>query len=290
MKLEDLQYLKWIIGEFNEALSLNPFTQAIHNPIVLQEILDEDGNITQPDRLFIASQIYRWIMGGKWRILDLERLLRNRKKEFDKKQVKILIKNLIENQEISSENAVKMCLLLTGIKEEIIDDAKYVLRKKAFRSATHGKLWSSIGYYDMKDKSIHVSTQGVINNEKVVFPAQDVIETAAHELGHHIYISLLTKQIKSPAGTIGRIRKIVKGTKVSSNRNVHEHWLKFYKKDYAREWESNKTLHLIPKDVYIRYGIESELFAQIISGKTTVSKVKRKMIVDLVNLGQIRPC
>ena len=179
-----------------------------------------------------------------------------------------------------------MCLLLTGIKEEIIDNAKYVLRRKAFRSASHGKLWSSIGYYDMKDRSIHVSTQGVINNERIVFPAQDVIETAAHELGHHIYISLLTKQLKAPAGTIGRIRKIVKGTKVSKNSNVHDHWLRFYKKDYSREWETNKTLHLIPKNVYIRYGIESELFAQIISGKTAVSKSKRKKIVDLVNLGR----
>ncbi|MEK7377187.1 MAG: hypothetical protein AABZ57_08540, partial [Candidatus Margulisiibacteriota bacterium] len=156
--------------------------------------------------------------------------------------------------------------------------------KKAFRSASHGKLWSSIGYYDMKDRSIHVSTRGIINNEKVIFPVQDIIETAAHELGHHIYISLLTNQIKSPAGAIGRIRSIVKGTKVSKNPNVHDHWLRFYKKDYSREWETNKTLHLIPKNVYIKYGIESELFAQIISGKTMTSKLKRKKIVYLVNL------
>jgi hypothetical protein len=135
----------------------------------------------------------------------------------------------------------------------------------------------------MKDRSIHVSTRGFINNEKVIFPAQDVLETAAHELGHHIYISMLTKQLKSPPGTIGKIRKIVKGTKVSKSRHVHEHWLRFYKKDYSREWETNKTLHLIPKNIYIRYGIESELFAQIISGKTVMSKNKRKELIELIN-------
>ncbi|MEK7377124.1 MAG: hypothetical protein AABZ57_08215, partial [Candidatus Margulisiibacteriota bacterium] len=114
MKLEDLQYLKWIIGEFNEALSLNPFTRAIHNPISIEDVIDYEGNITQPDRLLAASQIYRWVMGGKWRILDLEKLLRNHtgKKEFDKKQIKALVKDLIERQEINSKDAVKMCLLL----------------------------------------------------------------------------------------------------------------------------------------------------------------------------------
>ncbi|MFA5097465.1 MAG: hypothetical protein WC490_02410 [Candidatus Margulisiibacteriota bacterium] len=285
MKLEELQYLKWIIDEFNEALSLNPFTRTLHSPIEIKDVLDEEGNVTQPDRLFVASQIYRWIMGGKWRILDLEKLLKRHKEKFDKKRIKSLVKDLIENQQISSADSLKLCLLLTGIRTEIIDNAKYVLRKKAFRSASHGKLWSSIGYYDMKDRSIHVSTEGMINKEKVVFPAQDVIETAAHELGHHIYISLLTKQIKAPQGAVRSIRKIVRYAKVSHSRNVHEHWLKFYKKDYSREWETNKTLQIIPKEVYIRYGIESELFAQIISGKTTVSKAKRKQIVDLINLG-----
>ena len=284
MKLHDLQYLKWIIEEFNEALSLNPFTRILHSPIEIKDVLDEAGNITQPDRLFAASQIYRWIMGGKWRILDLENLLKRYKERFDKKQMKSLIKDLIEKQEIGSAEAVKLCLLLTGIRSDIIDNAKFVLRKKAFRSASHGKLWSSIGYYNMKDQTIHVSTQGMINSEKVAFPAQDVIETAAHELGHHIYINLLTKKFCAPKGTVKSIRKIVKGARVSNNRNVHEHWLKFYKKDYSREWETNKTLHIIPKEVYIRYGIESELFAQIISGKTTVSKAKRKQIVDLINL------
>lgn len=286
MKPEKLAYLKWIVGELNEGLGLNSFTKNIHSPISFDEILPEgSGDIGQVDRIVVAAEIYRWVMGGKWRLLDLEHIIsrQHTEKEFDHREIKESIKELIDGQEIEGPDTLKMCLLLTGIKREIIDDPKYAVQKRYFYTGNTSKLWSSIGYYDMQDKSIHVSTGGKRGDRKAVFPLEDIIETAAHELGHHIYISIVSKRFATPAGTIPRIRNILKGIKTSKSETEHKQWIGFYKKDYGSDWEKNKALQIIPKDVYIRYGIENELFAQVIGGKTTISKTKRKQLISLIN-------
>ena len=69
----------------------------------------------------------------------------------------------------------------------------------------------------------------------------------------------------------------------SKSKKEHEQWIKFYEKDYSNEWDKNKAAQIIPRHVYICYGIENELFAQIISGKTTISKKKRKEMIDFIN-------
>lgn len=286
MKPNKIAYLKWIIGELNEGMELNSFTKNVHSPISLEEILPEGADkMVQLNRLMVAAEIYRWIMGGKWRLLDLEHLVRTQdeEKEFDHKQIKANIKDLIDGQEVKGPDTLKMCLLLTGIKPEIIDDVKYAVQKRYFYTGNSSKLWSSIGYYDMQDKSIHVSTGGKRGDKKAVFPLEDIMETAAHELGHHIYISIVSKRFKTPPGTIPKIRSILKGIKTSKSETEHRQWISFYKKDYGTDWEKNKALQIIPKEVYIRYGVENELFAQVISGKTTISKSRRKQLVDLIN-------
>ncbi|MFA5104634.1 MAG: hypothetical protein WC527_05620 [Candidatus Margulisiibacteriota bacterium] len=286
MKTNKLAYLKWIIGELNEGLNLNSFTKNIHSPLSFEEIVPEGSDkMVQLNRLMVASEIYRWIMGGKWRLLDLEHILRSQdaEKEFNHKQIKENIKDLIDGQEVKGPETLKMCLLLTGIKPEIIDNVSYTVQKRYFYTGNSSKLWSSIGYYDMQDKSIHVSTGGKRGDKKAVFPLEDIMETAAHELGHHIYISIVSKRFKTPAGTIPRIRNILKGVKTSKSDTEHKQWTGFYKKDYGNDWEKNKALQIIPKDVYIRYGLENELFAQVIGGKTTISKTRRKQLVDLIN-------
>lgn len=286
MRPEKLTYLKWIIGELNEGLALNSFTKNIYSPIHFGEILPEgEDQLHELDRLMVAAEIYRWVMGGKWRLLDLEHLIRRQHsaKEFDPRVIKTDIKDLIDGQQIDSPDILKLCLLLTGIKPEIIDDAKYVVQKRYFYTGNSSKLWSSIGYYDMKDRSIHVSTGGKRGDKKAAFPLEDIVETAAHELGHHIYISIVSKRFASVPGTFHKIRKILRGIKISRSKTEHKQWLSFYKKDYGNDWEKNKNLQIIPKDVYIRYGIENELFAQAIGGKTTISKAKRRELVELIN-------
>ncbi len=286
MKPEKKAYLKWIITELNEGLQLNPFSRNIYSSISFEEILPDDtGGIKQSDRLMVAAEIYRWVMGGKWRILDLEHLIKDQAptREFDHKDIKENIKDLIDEQEVKGPDAVKMCLILTGIKPEIINNVKYTVQKRYFYTGNSSKLWSSIGYYDMKDKSIHVSTGGKRNDQKAVFPLEDIMETAAHELGHHIYISMVSRRFKTVPGTIGKIRALLKGVRTSNNKTEHKQWISFYRKDYENDWEKNKALQIIPKEVYIRYGIENELFAQAISGKTTISKSKRKQLITLIN-------
>jgi len=285
MKKDHTQYLRWIIGEINSALELNVFTEQIHSPIVYEDIAGRNGKIKQLDRLLVAAEIYRWIMGGKWRLLDLEHIIRlqAKKDNFTVRDVKNDMKHLIDNQELLNSDVLKMCLLLTGMREDLINDPKYVVQKRYFYTGNPNKLWSSIGYYDMKDRSIHVSTGSASKDNKCVFPLEDIVETAAHELGHHIYISVISRRFKSLPGTVRKLRGFLKGIKTSKSRTEHEQWLKFYKKDYSDDWEKNKALHIIPKNIYIRYGIESELFAQIISGKTTISKTKRKRLIDLIN-------
>lgn len=285
MKNEHKEYLRWILSEINSALELNPFTQQLYSPITFDDVTDKNCKLSQIDRLLVAAEIYRWVMGGKWRLLDLEHLIRRQAEKHDLKlrDVKKDVKLLIDSQELAGSEVLKMCLLLTGLKEEIINDPKYVVQKRYFYTGNRNKLWSSIGYYDMKDRSIHVSTGSGRKDNKCAFPLDDIVETAAHELGHHIYISLISRRFNSAPGTVRAVRKFIKGVRSSKNRNEHEQWVKFYKKDYSDEWEKNKTLHIIPKNVYIRYGIESELFAQIISGKTTISRSKRKELIDLIN-------
>lgn len=287
MNKEKILYLKWIISELNEGLNLNSFTKNIYSPIDLNDIItnEKDRKLSQVERLLIAAEIYRWVMGGKWRLLDLEHMIRKQKAiDLDELiKIKESIKNLIDNQKIQSAEVIKMCLLLTGIKKEIVENAKYIVQKRYFYTGNTSKLWSSIGYYDMKDKSIHVSIGGKKGENKAFFPLEDIIETAAHELGHHIYISLMSGKIKSNPGTLKEIRKIIKNIRTSKNEKEHEQWLKFYKKDYENDWNKNKSLQIIPQKIYVKYGIENELFAQVISGKTIISKNQRKKLIELIN-------
>jgi len=176
-----------------------------------------------------------------------------------------------------------MCLMLTGIKPEIINNAKYFVQKRYFYTGNTSKLWSSIGYYDMKERSIHVSTGGKRGDTKAIFPLEDIIETAAHELGHHIYISIISKKIKANPGTLKEIRALLKGVITSKNKIEHLQWLAFYRNDYGKDWEKNKSLQIIPKELYIKYGVENEIFAQVIGGKTNISKSKRSKIIDVIN-------
>lgn len=284
MKPEQIEYVKWIINEINSGLALNPFTEQIHSPISYEDVFDKNGNLVELDLLIIAAEIYRWIMGGKWRLLDLEKIISNQKGlDFDKRELKNDIKHLIDNQELLNCDVLKMCLLLTGLDYKIVNDPKYVMQKRYFYTGNPNKLWSSIGYYDMKDRSIHISTGADSKEMKEKFPVEDIIETAAHELGHHIYISMISNRFKTPKGTVGKLRAFLKGVKISKSDYDHSQWLKFYINDYGSDWEKNKAVHIIPKNIYIRYGIESELFAQIISGKTTISKKKRKELIRLIN-------
>lgn len=285
MKIEDIQYLKWMLNELNNGLELTTFSKSIFTPLQFDEIVKDGSEITQLDRLLVAAEVYRWVMGGKWRLLDLEKLLKRQTgmEEFGRKRIKEDIKHLIDDQELLNEDVLKMCLLLTGIRQDIIDNAKYVIQKRFFYTGCSSKLWSSIGYYDMKDKSIHVSTGGKAKDKKVAFPIEDIIETATHELGHHIYISIASKRFKIIPGTVGKIRKLLKGVKTSASDTEHKQWTDFYTKDYGSEWDRNKSLQIIPKELYIRYGIENEMFAQVIGGKTTISKTKRKQLIDLIN-------
>jgi len=286
MRSDKIMYLKWILNELNQGLELNTFTKNIYSPIYFEEILSKDtGKIGQIDRILVAAEIYRWVMGGKWRLLDLEHLIKDSHEyeEFKKKDIKKDIKHLIDEQELLNPDVLKMCLILTGLSSEIIESAKYVIQKRYLYTGSSSKLWSAIGYYNMKDKSIHVSTGGGRKDNKVVFPLEDIIETATHELGHHIYISMISGRFKTPKGIIRKIRSLIKGIRSSRSEYDHKQWIKFYKKDYSNEWDTNKAIQIIPKNVYIRYGIENELFAQAISGKTTISKKKRKELIDLIN-------
>ncbi len=285
MEQDHRLYLRWILNELNTGLELNPFTRNIFTPFVYDEIVNEDAGISQIDRVLVAAEIYRWIMGGKYRLLDLENIIRQQKepKEFSKKTVKDDIKVLIEGQELLNGDVLKMVLLLTGLDQKLVDDAKYVVQKRFLYTGASSKLWSSIGYYNMQDKSVHVSTGGKSEGKQVTFQPEHIIETAAHELGHHIYISMISKRFKVPNGTIKNIRALLKGVKTSKSRLEHDQWIKFYRKDYSTDWDKNKAIQIIPKEVYIRYGIENELFAQVISGKTTISRTKRKKLISLIN-------
>lgn len=278
-------YLHWIIDELNDALEINPFTRSLHTPLAYEEIIDSCKKIKEADRLLVAAEVYRWVMGGKWRILDLENIIRNQssKEYFSKKEIRADIKHLIENQEIRNKDVLKICLLLTGINEDLINDMKFVLQKRSFNTHNPNKLWSQIGYYDMKDKSIHISLGMTHNNERFEFPVENILETLAHEFGHHIYISILSKRFKTPPGTLKKIREIIKRTKISKSMYEHRQWAKLYKKDYEKDWIKNKALHIIPKQVYMRYGLENELFAKIISGTAAISKGKRKKLIMLIN-------
>lgn len=278
-------YLKWIINELNSALELNSFTKQLYTPMEYDEIVDENLKLNQVDRVMVAAEIYRWVMGGKWRLLDLEHIikLQSKDKHYKLTKVKEDMKLLIDSQELMDPDVLKMCLLLTGLDEKLIDDAKYVVQKRYLYTGNPNKLWSSIGYYDMKDRSIHISTGGKAKDKKVVFPLEDIFETAAHELGHHIYISMISGRFKTEKKLIRKIRSYLKGVKTSKSKTEHEQWFKFYIKDYSSDWDQNKKVQIIPKNVYLRYGIENELFAQIISGKTTITKKKRKELINLIN-------
>ncbi|MCX5748790.1 MAG: hypothetical protein NTZ10_00885 [Candidatus Saganbacteria bacterium] len=285
MKNTTIDYLKWILEEINASLEMNPFTRQLYSPFAVDEIVEKDGTLAQTERLLVASEVYRWVMGGKWRLLDLEHLIKTQRGhlDFDKKTIKQDIKHLIDQQDLLNEDVLQMVLLLTGIDKRIVENAKYVIQNKFFITANPNKLWSSIGYYDMKNKSIHVSTGGKAKDGKYKFPVEDVIETAAHELGHHIYISMISGKFKTPKGTIRKIRGMLKGVKTSKNDLEHNQWLKFYKEDYESDWRSNKAVQIVPVEAYVKYGIENELFAQTISGKTTISKSKRKQLIKLIN-------
>jgi hypothetical protein len=165
----------------------------------------------------------------------------------------------------------------------MINDATYVVQKRYFYRENSNKLWSSIGYYNMQDKSVHVSTGGKRKDKKLVFPLEDIIETATHELGHHIYTSIISRRFKTRPGTMKTIRAFLKGVRTSKSYLEHRQWIDFYKKDYSSDWENNQALQIIPESVYIRYGIENELFAQIISGKTTIAKSKRTELINFLN-------
>jgi len=277
-------YLKWIIDELNNGLELNPFSAFMYTPIAFKDAVARDGTILQPDRLFVASEIYRWVLGGKWRLLDLENMISLQKGlDFKKSDLRKDIKHLIDNQEILNADVLKMCLLLTGIKHEIVNDPEYALHRREIYKPGKSKLWASIGYYDMRQRAIHIIKSVRTGKNELFYAAENVIETAAHELGHHIYISLITKRYKTKPSVLKRIRQLVKGVRISKSAREHAHWIKFYKWDYAKDWDRNKKLQLISRSAYIRYGLESELFAQIISGKSTMSKAKRKEIIALVN-------
>ncbi len=281
------KYLDWIISEINAVLCEADLTKNAFTPLSINEQFDCKGKNAKTERLLVASEIYKYTKGEKWRLLDLEKMIDKYGFDtFQKKEISEDIKFLIEEEELINSDVLKMCLLLTGIKKDIIDDARYALQKRYFHTGNPNKLWSSIGYYDIKKKKIVISTGANTNEGKYRFALSDIIETACHELGHHIYLSLMSKRFKVPKGTIAMIRALMKGAKTSKNPIENKQWKKFYRKDYERDWIKNEAMHIVPMKSYVRYGIENELFAQIISGKTTLSTEKRAEIIRLINLAE----
>ncbi len=285
MNAEEIRYVKWILGEINAALALNPFTSDVYTPMEIGDVFGNDGKVTHPTRLVVAAEIYKTVMGGKWRLLDLEKMLKDQKVHLliSQKRIKDDIKYLMNNQVILNHDVLKLCLILTGLDEHIINGPKYVVQRKFFHTGNPNKLWSSIGYYDIKNRSIHVSTGAAARGKRVRFPIEHIIETASHELGHHIYISIMTGRFRVARAYIGNIRKLLRGVRISRAKSEHEQQVRFYTKDYGNEWNKNKAIQIMPKASFVRYGLENETFAQAISGNARITKQRRKQLILLLN-------